>query len=400
MRYRTTCVLLTLASSLLLLTSCAKNAQQQTQAITQSIPREDVKFLTLYKNENLGLPKTVLYPDSVYTSYSLNDPLFTPLPQGYEDQVVSFRLPKGYMAVFAENNDGTGESVCYVALDSAINATLPKRLQNNISFVRYKAISNVDKKGTASVRDETVQALGAPWFYGWSLNRASLSGQQFVPMTWGKGTCTDNNVAYLVDRSDVDHLLSFNEPDNVSQSNIPVIDTAIARYQIMQKTGLRLGAPVTTQDQVFGAGQWFPRFMDQAFLKKIRIDYLPIHWYDWGNQSNDKATDSLTADGVFKRFVAYTGKVHAAYPALPIWVTEFNANVNRTSVAVHKYFMKMAADWMNTTPYIERYAYFFPKPVPEVNADYSLTEAGAYWKSLPSAKAFSGNIVSSDTIIH
>ena len=398
MRYRTICLLLTLASSLFF-TYCSKNIQQQMQVAATTQVREDVKFLTLSKTDNFGMPKTVLYPDSVYTSYSLIDPLFTPMPQGFEDQVISFRLPKGYMAVFAENSDGTGESVCYVALDSGINAILPQRLQNNVSFVRYKAISNMDKKGTASIRDSTVQALGGQWFYGWSLNRASLPNQQFVAMTWGKGNCTDINVAYLVRRSDVDHLLSFNEPDNVSQSNIQVIDTAIERYKIMQKTGLRLGAPVTTQDQVSGVGQWLPRFMEQALLKKIRIDYLPVHWYDWGNQTNNKATDSLTADAVFKRFVAYIGKVHATYPALPIWVTEFNANVNRTSPEVHKFFMKMAVDWMNNTPYIERYAYFFPKPVPEVNADFSLTDAGAYWKSLSSAKAFSGNIVTADTIV-
>lgn len=362
--------------------------------------KEAGRVLTISKAENIAMPKTQLAPDTVYTSYTLDEGLFRPLPDGYEDQIVSFRLPKGNMAVFAENSDGTGESVCYVATDSAINANLPERLRNKISFIRYVAIGNTDKKGTASTSDQTVQTMGTVWFYGWSLNRSSFPGQQFVPMTWGKGACTNDNVKYLVERSDVDHLLSFNEPDNKSQSNIPNFDTAVARYKIMQKTGMRLGAPVTTQDQVTGDGRWFTKFMAKAVQEKIRIDYLPIHWYDWGNQTNNKATDSLTAEGVFKRFVNYVEKIHAAYPGMPIWVTEYNANVNRTSELIHKYFMKLSTEWMNSTPYIERYAYFFPKPVPEVNADFSLTDVGAYWKSLPTTKSFSGNIVSDDTVLN
>jgi hypothetical protein len=396
---------------LLLLTACTKNVSLSKEqmdangkaaliAANYSEGRQQGKFLTISKKENIGMPKVQLTPDSVYTSYQLDEPLFTALPDGYEDQIVSFRLPKGYMAVFAENGDGTGESVCYVAAESAINANLPARLRNNISYIRYIPINNPDKKGTASTKDETVAAFGTQWFYGWSLNRSSLPDQQFVPMTWSKWACTDNNVQYLVERADVDHLLSFNEPDNTAQSNIPNIDTAVKRYKIMQKTGLRLGSPVTTQDQAFGDGRWLTRFMAKAQQEKARIDFIPVHWYDWGNQFNNKATDSLTAEAIFNRFVNYIQKVHTAYPAQPIWVTEFNANVNRSSVVIHKYFMKLATDWMNSTSYIERYAYFFPKTVPDVNPDFTLTEAGEYWKSLASPKSITGNIVSDDTILN
>lgn len=356
------------------------------------------QMLTISKTANVGMPKITLYPDTAYTSFTIDNPIFKPLPKGYEDQIVSFRLPKGYMAVFAENADGTGESACYVATDSAINANLPERLQDNISFVRYMAVNNPGKKGTASTSDQTVQAFNTTqWFYGWSLTRSSLPGQQFVPMTWGKGACSLANVSYLVDRPDVDHLLSFNEPDNISQSNIPNIDTAVKRYEIMELTGLRLGAPATTQGQAFGDGRWLTKFMSKAQEAKARVDFIPIHWYDWGNQTNNKATDSLTAEGVFARFQAYVEKVHAAYPDQAIWITEFNANPNRTSVVIHEYFMKLSTDWMNATPFIERYSYFFPNSVPAVNSDFTLTEAGQYWNGLASPKSFSGNIVSADT---
>jgi hypothetical protein len=358
------------------------------------------QMLTISKVADIGMPKVQLYPDSVYTSYSLNDNAFTHLPSGYEDQIVSFRLPKGYMAVFAENSDGTGESVCYVAVNGAINANLPERLRNKVSYVRYIAVNNPDKQGTASTSDAAVHAFKMQWFYGWSINRQSFNNQQFVPMTWGKYTANDENVKYLVDRNDIDHLLSFNEPDNHSQSNIPNIDTAVARYKIMQKSGLRLGAPATTQNQVFGTGRWLSLFMAKAAAQKARIDFIPIHWYDWGNETHNQASDSLTAEFIFKRFQAYVQKVHDTYPAQAIWITEYNANPNRHSATVHEYFMKLSTDWMNSTSWIERYAYFFPATVPGVNADYSLTNVGMYWNNLTSEKSFQANIVSNDTVLN
>jgi hypothetical protein len=347
--------------------------------------------LTLSVTEKMGSPWVELSADTVYTSYNMTSGRFKSIPAGFEDKLLSFYLPKNHLVVFAENADGTGESACFVAKDSAIKANLPARLRNNISFIRYIAINNPDKKGTASTSEATVKAFAMQWYYGWSIDKLSFTGQQFVPMTWGKGTCTDENVKNLVDRTDIDHLLSFNEPDNTSQSNVPV-DTAIQRYKVMMKTGLRLGAPVVTQDQAFGSGKWLTNFIAKAQSQKIRIDYLPVHWYDWGNQTNNAGTDSLTAERVFNRFVTYIQNVRQAYPDLPIWVTEYNANINRTSELVHRYFMKLSTDWMNKTAYVERYSYFFPTPIPATNTDNSLTGAAMYWKSLPTAKSLVGNI--------
>jgi len=99
--------------------------------------------------------------------------------------------------------------------------------------------------------------------------------------------------------------------------------------------------------------------MDKAAKQKARVDFIALHWYDWGNQNNNKDADFLTAEAVFNRFVRYIENVHMNYPDLPLWVTEFNANVNRTSEDIHKTFMKLATEWMDRQDYIERYAYFF-----------------------------------------
>lgn len=387
-----------IAMLLVSLASCKKavdEAGATSTAVTTPVVTQgnySGQFLTVSTTEKLASPWVELGADTVYTSYTIASGRFKNIPAGYEDKVVSFYLPKNHMVVFAENADGTGESACFVAKDSAIKANLPVRLRNNISFIRYIDINNPDKKGTASTSEATVKAFSAQWYYGWSIDKLSFTDQQFVPMTWGKGTCTDEYVKNLVERNDVDHLLSFNEPDNTSQSNVPV-DTAVQRYKVMLKTGLRLGAPVVTQDQAFGTGKWLTSFMAKAQTQKVRIDYLPVHWYDWGNQTNNAVTDSLTAEKVFGRFVVYIQNVRQAYPGIPIWVTEYNANINRTSELVHKYFMKLSAEWMNNTSYVERYAYFFPSSVPATNPDNSLTGVATYWKSLPTVKSLAGNSI-------
>ncbi len=355
--------------------------------------------LTVSTVLNMVSPWAELGADTLYTTYPISSGLVKSLPAGFDDKIVSFYLPKGFMVVFAANQDGTGESAMFVAQETAVKANLPARLRNSISYIRYIDISNPEKKGTASVNEAAVQAFSAQWYYGWSLNKSSFSNQQFVPMTWGKGSCTDDNVKYLVERSDIDHLLSFNEPDNTDQSNVPV-DTAVKRYRVMMKTGLRLASPVVTQNQAIGTGKWLTNFMAEAQTQKLRIDCLAVHWYDWGNQTNNAATDSLTAERVFNRFVNYINNVRNAYPSLPIWVTEYNANINRTSEAVHKYFMKLSTEWMNNTSFIERYSYFFPNSLPATNPDNSLTAAGLYWKSLPTTKSFAGNIIGDAILIN
>jgi len=55
-------------------------------------------------------------------------------------------------------------------------------------------------------------------------------------------------------------------------------------------------------------------------------------------------------------------------------------------------FMKLSSEWLNTLPYIERYSFFFEHNYPAVTTPGVLSELGAYWKSLPSTKAFSSNI--------
>ncbi len=366
------------------------NAQSKTESeINNAFVSE--QNLVVSKITNIGLPRIQLQPSIIYTSSTLTIIKSKEIPDGFEDAIVSFFLPKGFMVVFAQNNDGTGESACYVAANSNIQANLPKRLINNISFIRYLPINNTLKKGYASIDSNNVKQFSTSWYYGWSLNRPSFGAMQYVPMTWGKGSATLSIVNYLNARKDIDHLLSFNEPDGVKQSNISV-DTAIARYKIMMQTGLRLGSPATTQGQVMGEGRWLSTFMATAKAQQLRVDFIPLHWYDWGNQMNNKATDELTAESIFNRFKNYIEKVHTEYPEQKIWITEFNVNPARPNPAIHKLFMKLSTDWMNDTDYIERYCYFFPKSMPDFDANNEMSEVAKYWNEISSPPSFYKNI--------
>lgn len=347
--------------------------------------------LTISTGKDIAMPRVQLNPDTVYTSIGTG-PMFKPLPTGFDNAISSFYLPKGYMAVFADNSDGSGESFCYVASQSPIKVNFASNLLNKVSFIRYKMLDNPTKKGVAFTDSSLVKQFNTSWYYGWSINRPSFGPQNFVPMTWGKGSATVGNVDYLVNRKDVSHLLSFNEPDNPGQSNIPIVDTAINRYRIMMQSGLRLGSPAVEQDEAINAGKWLPTFMSAAKDQKLRVDYVALHWYDWGNQNSNQATDSLTAVAVFNRFKTYVERARAAYPDQKIWLTEYNCNPSRKlRPVVVKYFMKLSTDWMNATPYVERYSYFMFGP-DAVTPSGSLNEISDYWNSLASPAVFPVNI--------
>lgn len=360
--------------------------------VVDNTPFQPGATLVVSKVAATGNPRVALNADTLYTDSNKGIAKCKALPAGFDNAIVSFYLPKGFIAVFAENNDGSGESVCYVSAKAAITATLPDRLKSRVSFIRYIPITENFKKGFAATDSNAVKLFNTSWYYGWSINRPTFGTRQFVPMTWGKSTATVEYVDYLVNRKDVNHLLSFNEPDNIDQSNIPNIDTAIARYKIMMLSGLRLGSPAVTQDQAFGTDKWLTKFMAAAKQLRARVDYVALHWYDWGNHTNNLSTDSLTAQAVFNRFKNYVERVHLEYPDQKIWITEYNANRNRSSEVVHKYFMKLSTDWMNTVPYVERYAYFFPPVLPAVDTNGAMTDAGSYWNSLISNEAFAANI--------
>ena len=311
------------------------------------------------------------------------------IPNNLNDDVSSFKLKKGYMATFAENEDGTGKSKVFIASENDIIINiLPEYLDNKISFIRVIPWNWVTKKGTAG----DTESMNNNWFYKWSNNGSSDMSREYVPMAWGKGAADDlNDIEIFKQKYKSTHLLAFNEPDNCNDQsgqfgNMCVVDTSLVYYKNLLKTGLRMVSPATRQGEVFS---WLNEFNYKAENQEIRIDVIAVHWYDW--TSNPENSPNANPQDIYNRFVNYLENVYNLY-GLPIWITEFNANRYRNEW-VHRQFLQLALPYLEETEYIERYS-FFP-PVTD-QADFfdennNYTQIGEFYSNFNSTKSIAEN---------
>lgn len=314
------------------------------------------------------------------------------IPGGLDNAISSFILKKGYMVTFAENEDGTGLSKVYIASEDDLEiASLPTPLNNYISFIRVVPWNWVSKKGIGG----NITGLDETWHYNWGNNGNSTIERENVPMSWGKGGADeDSDIEKYRSKYKATHVLAFNESDNCNDQsgqwgNLCQTDVAVATYKNLMKTGLRLVSPSCRENAPFG---WLKEFYDKATEQDIRIDVIGVHWYDWGG--SPKNTPSANPENVFKRFKNYLQSVYDLYQ-LPIWITEFNANKNRTTY-VNTEFMKLALPYLESLDYVERYAWFQPNSdvADYFNSQGNYTEVGEFYKTLASTPAIKDSILS------
>ena len=303
------------------------------------------------------------------------------IPQGLNDQVSSIQLLQGYIATLAENNDGTGSSYTFVAATSNVTVNLSNVLKNKVSFIRVLPLRNTLKKGVGYTNNTYIDSLKVSWFYDWGTLDSSLASREYALMAWGRSwanntTSINNDIA----KPNVTHLLSFNEPDNASQSNIPYGE-AVGLHKNLAATGYRLGSPACTENQAY---IWLTNFRDSAARANVKVDFTAVHWYDWGSYSSTLNT-APDPNGVFTRFKSYINHIYALYHQ-PLWITEFNANDNTTS-ATHEAFIALALPWLESQSFVERYAYFFPASLPPVDAAHNMTAIGNVYKNFVSTNS-------------
>lgn len=345
------------------------------------INSDEFSNLTVFSENNLGGESTNISNNTVFEGESISNNL--------NDDISSFKLNKGYMATFAENEDGTGKSKVFIASENdIIMNTLPEYLNNKISFIRVIPWNWVTKKGTAG----DTESMNNNWFYKWSNNGSSDMSREYTPMAWGKGAADDlNDIEIIKQKYKSTHLLAFNEPDNCNDQsgqygNMCVVDTSLVYYKNLLKTGLRMVSPATRQGQVFS---WLNEFNYKAENQEIRIDVIAVHWYDW--TSNPENSPNANPQDIYNRFVNYLENVYNLY-GLPIWITEFNANRYRNEW-VHRQFLQLALPYLEETEYIERYS-FFP-PVTD-QADFfdennNYTQIGEFYSNFNSTKSIAEN---------
>lgn len=303
--------------------------------------------LTVYDSTNLGGTSAAITVNTIHSSTSIANSM--------NNKIESFLLKKGFMVTFANETDGTGKSINYIAseADLVIN-TLPTTLQNSISFIRVMPWNWTTKKGFNAPVDNN---LNASWRYQWNPSESSTLNWEFAPMAWGHTSANEPaDITAFIGRYNTPYVMSFNEPDDCgAQSgqygNLCQTDVAIGYHKNLMKTGMRIVSPGGREEAPFG---WLEEFYNKAKAKDIRIDVIAVHWYDWG--SNPTVNTNPTALQVFNRFKAYLTNVHNVY-GLPIWITEFNANPAR-SQAINAGFLELALPYLESLDYIERYCWF------------------------------------------
>ena len=333
--------------------------------------------LSVYSDEGFNGESIEITSNIVHVGESILENL--------NDNISSFILKRGYMATFAENEDGSGNSKVFIASENDIAVSeLSEYLNNKISFIRVVPWNWVTKKGTAG----DILNMGNDWFYKWSNNGNSDINREYSPMAWGKGAADDDDdIEIIKDKYKSTHILAFNEPDDCNgqsgqYGNMCVVDTSLTYYKNLLKSGLRTVSPACRQGGVF---DWLNEFNSKAVDQKIRIDVIAVHWYDWA--SNPENSPNANPQDIFNRFVNYLDSVHQIYN-LPIWITEFNANKYRNEW-VHRQFLQLALPFLEETEYIERYAFF--EPVTDVanffDENNNFTQIGEYYHNFMSTNS-------------
>lgn len=304
----------------------------------------------------------------------------------FDNTVSSFKLKKGYMATFAQNENGTGYSKVFIAEKEDIQiSTLQVGLNDKVSFVRVFPWRYTEKKGFGSGAPDfnrsvtPVKLLKAGWFYHWGTTSAEdLTDVEFVPMKWNAKSLTDYRWKEILDINYSNHLLGFNEPDHATQGNM-TLNEMLLYWPKMMESGMRLGSPAPA-----GNRQLLYDFIDKCDELNYRVDFVAIHDYGEGT--------ALSFYNLCKAVHDRTGR--------PIWITEFNWG--GTWTAGRPTYAQIAAriteiiEKYDTEGIIERYSIFNFDEIDQNRAvfytpaipDYNITPLGVAYRDNASPMAF------------
>ncbi|KIX03598.1 uncharacterized protein Z518_07151 [Rhinocladiella mackenziei CBS 650.93] len=192
---------------------------------------------------------------------------------------------------------------------------------------------------------------GISWAYNWGSgpDGAIVSGAEYVPMLWGSSSVSGwSSAVQSAISSGSEHVLSFNEPDLSSQSNIdPSTAAQLHIENVAPLSGqVSIGSPAVTN----GAGSnppmgttWLQQFFD-ACAGQCNIDFVTFHWYD-----------SASNVDYFKSHVQDVIDTAAKNGVSKVWLTEFGASGSDSDVAS---FLNDVIPWLDSQAAVERYAYF------------------------------------------
>ena len=294
----------------------------------------------------------------------------------FDNAIRSFTLKRGYMATFATAANGSGYSRVFIANDSdlVVNA-MPAGLDTTVSFIRVFRWNWPSKKGKAG-GGSPVNLTNSTWFYDWNIGGSTTNDYDYALI---RQTQYWPGYGDIGNKSNVNHVLGFNEPDRPDQANMTV-EQCIAQWPEMMKSGLRIGSPAPATP----TSSWITNFLSKCDSLNYRVDFVAIHCY-WGG---------LTPQQWYSQLKSIYDRVKR-----PLWITEWNNGANWTTETwpadQAAQFQKQYNDMigilnvLDTASFVERYAEYdwVENKRALVLAD-TLTPAGRYYAANKSDFAY------------
>ncbi len=246
----------------------------------------------------------------------------------------------------------TGPLAVTVALGIALSAAitpLASAAPTASDPAAQPAVAAQPFKGVAGPACGDVTRLNLSWYYNWWISPGSCTAPGFVPTISGKSEKTAGDIGWALDqirKSGYGTVLGFNEPNKADQANMTVARAIELWPALTADPNIRVSSPSTSGD-----GQaWFTEFLRQADAKKLRVDFLNIHWYGWNAGSCDANAAS---------FESYLRWAESLPGNRPIWITEFGcmnqSNPNRATVQA---FYSAALRVLARHPRVERHSWY------------------------------------------
>ncbi len=238
-------------------------------------PYGDTAALTCYTEEDFG-------GDS-YDGYRIGNSggyMLTLNATSLNNSIRSFKLKRGYMVTFATGTGGWGYSRCFIADQEDLEvSSVPAPLNGRTSSYRLFRWYNAQKKGLANDTGATItDALNVTSCYSFSLGENRLPDVECVPHhiyeDWPSSSSC-GGVTYSC------HLKTNNEPGNTSDDHPQDVETVLANWQNLMRTGMRLCSE-SSHD-----GSWYhlQNFMDSIDAYGWRCDIVDLHCY-WDGEFN------------------------------------------------------------------------------------------------------------------
>jgi hypothetical protein len=235
-------------------------------------------------------------------------------------------------------------------------------------------------KGVANASCGDLAKLKATWWYNWYISPGNCKTGEFVPMITGKGNPSAGDIAWQRDQAinaGYKTILGFNEPDHTDQANMSVAKAVSLWPTLTANPSIRIGAPAPAGDA--GGRVWLTDFMKQVEAKKLRVDFLTLHWYGWNAGSCDANATGL--ENQIRWAESLPGN-------RPIWITELGCmNQSNPNMATVQAFYQGALKVLARHPRVERYAWYPWNPNNQlVDSNGGLTSLGKAFANAPGAR--------------